>query len=101
MQKIIIMVTVVLFIVVGVAFAAISTIETVSHTSTLSGKVSAIELVKEGQKVTEGQVLVNVETIVGIAPTARSQIDGTIIKVFVIPGQHVTAGEPIVIVGKK
>lgn len=100
MNKIFLMVAVVLFLAVGVAMASVS-IVTVNHQSVLSGTISSIGIVHEGQVVKEGQVLVNVQTLVGTAPTSRAQLDGTVVKVLVVPGQKVSAGDIIVIIAKK
>lgn len=68
----------------------------VEHSAVLGGKVSGQGLVHVGTVVKEGDVLVNVETIAGVAPTSRSKINGVVSEVLVSPGTTVKTGQIVV-----
>jgi len=55
----------------------------------LSGTVASEGLAQVGQLVVEGDVLVNVQSFAGLAPTARATVDGQVMQVLVSPGQKV------------
>jgi len=55
----------------------------------LSGNVASEGLVQVGQLVSEGDVLVNVQSFAGLSPTARATVDGQVMQVLVSPGQQV------------
>ena|GEM_PF-171275 len=76
--------------------SAVSAAPVVEHSAVLSGKVSAQGLVSVGMTVAEGDVLVNVGTIAGIAPTSRSKAAGVVAEVLVAPGEAVKTGQVIV-----
>lgn len=67
----------------------------ISITSTLNGKVSSSNLVKAGQSVKEGQVLVMIDSIAGTVPAARATTDGTVLEVLVKPGDTIKSGQVI------
>ncbi len=68
----------------------------IDHSAVLNGKVAAQGLVKVNDTVQEGQVLVNVETLTGLAPTSRSKVTGVVKEVLVTPGQAVKTGQVVV-----
>lgn len=68
----------------------------VDHPAVLSGRVSSQGLVTVGTQVREGEVLVNVETLVGVAPTSRAKMSGTVAEVLVTPGSMVKTGTIVV-----
>lgn len=61
----------------------------VAQKSTLNGVVQADGLVKAGQSVSQGDVLVKVKTIMGAAPAARA----TVKAVYVTAGQQIAGGQ--------
>ncbi len=65
----------------------------VAQTSTLSGTVSAQGLVLQGAVVREGQVIVAIESVAGVASAARATVDGTVVEVLVKPGDRVKSGQ--------
>lgn len=73
----------------------------VEHSAVLGGKVSSQGLVQVGSVVKEGDVLVNVETIAGVAPTSRSKVNGVVAEVLVSPGTTVKTGQVVVRVESK
>jgi Acetyl/propionyl-CoA carboxylase, alpha subunit len=81
--------------------STVSAAPVVDHSAVLSGKVSAQGLVSVGMTVSEGDVLVNVGTIAGIAPTSRSKVTGVVTEVLVAPGEAVKTGQVIVRVEPK
>ena len=89
----ILLLTLVLVATVAVFSAAAATID---QTSSLNGVVLADSLVKPGDAVKEGQVLVKVSTIAGPAPAARATTDGRVASVLVQPGQTVKVGQVLV-----
>lgn len=68
----------------------------VDQKGVLTGRVAAQELVTVGTPVKEGRVLVRVESITGMAPAARANMDGTVREVLVRPGDMVRAGDVLV-----
>ncbi len=91
--KRILLLTMLLVVSVVVFSAAAASID---QTSSLNGVVLADSLVKPGDSVTEGQVLVKVSTIAGPAVASRATIDGRVESVLVQPGQTVKAGQVLV-----
>lgn len=69
--------------------------ELVSCSAVLEGRVAAADLVRAGQSVTAGQVLVNVETLSGLTPSVLSPIDGVVREVLIRPGQNIVSGEVV------
>lgn len=67
----------------------------VSQSSTLSGVVSSKGLVKKGDVVKEGQVLLIVESVAGEVPAARATIDGEVVEVLVQSGDNIKSGQTI------
>ena len=61
--------------------------------SSVAGQV--VSTVSVGEKVNEGAVLVTVKTLVGSAPAARANCDGTVVSVSVQPGQQVAANQVV------
>ena len=80
-----------LLIVSAVAYAAAP----VNQVSSLSGKVSAQNIVSKGQTVKEGQVLIMIESITGTAPAARANTDGVVTALMVKPGDMVKSGQVV------
>ena len=68
----------------------------IDHSAVLNGKVAAQVLVKVNDTVREGQVLVSVETLTGVAPTSRAKVTGVVTEVLVTPGQSVKTGQIVV-----
>lgn len=68
----------------------------IDHSAVLNGKVAAQGLVKVNDTVQEGQVLVSVETLTGVAPTSRAKVTGVVTEVLVTPGQSVKTGQIVV-----
>ena len=68
----------------------------IDHSAVLNGKVAAQGLVKVNDTVQEGQVLVSVETLTGVAPTSRAKVTGVVTEVLVTPGQLVKTGQIVV-----
>ena len=68
----------------------------IDHSAVLNGKVAAQGLVKVNDTVQEGQVLVSVETLTGVAPTSRAKVSGVVTEVLVTPGQSVKTGQIVV-----
>ena len=68
----------------------------IDHSAVLIGKVAAQGLVKVNDTVQEGQVLVSVETLTGVAPTSRAKVTGVVTEVLVTPGQSVKTGQIVV-----
>ena len=68
----------------------------IDHSAVLNGKVATQGLVKVNDTVQEGQVLVNVQTLTGIAPTSRAKVSGVVIEVLVAPGEPVKTGQVLV-----
>ena len=68
----------------------------VEHSAVLGGKVASQGLVNVGDTVKEGQALVNVETMAGVAPTSRSKVNGVVAEVLVTPGTVVKSGQIVV-----
>ena len=83
-----------LFVVAVAVFSAAAA--PVDQTSSLNGIVLADSLVKPGDMVKEGQVLVKVSTIAGPAPAARATLDGRVASVLVQPGDKVKVGQVLV-----
>ena len=83
---------VVMFALLSSASAAVL----VEHSAVLGGKVSDRGLVTVGSMVKEGDVLVNVETMAGVAPTSRSKVNGVVTEVLVTPGTVVKSGQIVV-----
>ena len=79
----------------GVAVAA-NSYGLVDHPAVLSGRVTSQGLVTVGTQVREGDVLVNVETLVGVAPTSRAKVSGVVAEVLVTPGSMVKTGAIVV-----
>lgn len=77
-------------------FASVSAAGLLDHVAVLNGKVATQGLVKTGDAVKEGQILVNVDTVAGIAPTARSKTAGIVKEVLVVPGDSVRTGQVVV-----
>ena len=67
----------------------------VKPTATLNGVVAAEGLVKAGTTVSEGQVLVQVETVAGLMPAARANGTGKVTEVYVTVGQRITSGQVV------
>ena len=65
----------------------------VAQKSTLNGVVQADGLVKVGQSVRQGDVLVKVKTIMGASPAARATVTGTVKAVYVTAGQQIAGGQ--------
>lgn len=63
----------------------------VAQKSTLNGVVQADGLVKVGQSVRQGDVLVKVKTIMGASPAARA----TVKTVYVTAGQQISGGQTV------
>ena len=68
----------------------------IDHSAVLNGKVAAQGLVKVNDTVQEGQVLVSVESLTGVAPTSRAKVTGVVTEVLVTPGQSVKTGQIVV-----
>ena len=68
----------------------------IDHSAVLNGKVAAQGLVKVNDTVQEGQVLLSVETLTGVAPTSRAKVTGVVTEVLVTPGQSVKTGQIVV-----
>ena len=77
-------------------FALTAIAADISITSTLNGKVSSSNLVRQGQEVKEGQTLVMIESIAGTVPAARATANGTVLQVLVKPGDTVKSGQVVV-----
>lgn len=77
-------------------FSTVSAAAVIEHTAVIKGNVSAIGLVTVGTNVQEGDILVNVETKLGTAPTARAKVNGKVVEVLVRPGTRVETGQVIV-----
>ena len=73
----------------GLALAA----GAVPQTSSLTGVVVADGLVSPGEMVSEGQVLVKVNTIAGMAAAVRANCNGKVVSVSVSPGSSIKAGQ--------
>lgn len=67
----------------------------VAQKSTLNGVVQADGLVKAGQSVSQGDVLVKVKTIMGASPAARATVTGTVKTVYVTAGQQISGGQTV------
>lgn len=67
----------------------------VVQNATVSGTVVADSLVQQGQSVSEGQILVKVNTIAGAMPAARATVSGTISRVLVVAGQNIASGQAV------
>ena len=91
--KKIVMLTLVLVGLVAMLSVAAAPVE---QSSSLSGIVLADSLVKDGELVKEGQVLVKVMTIAGPVPAARATVDGRVAAVLVKPGDKVAVGQVLV-----
>lgn len=74
----------------SIAFAG-----SVKPTATLNGVVAADGLVQVGAAVSEGQVLVQVKTVVGLIPAARANAAGKVTAVYVAAGDHLTSGQAV------
>lgn len=61
--------------------------------SSIAGQV--VSTVSVGAKVNEGAVLVTVKTLVGSAPAARANCDGTVTSVSVKAGQQIAADQVV------
>lgn len=83
-------------LVVFVSASHILASNTVDLTSVLGGTVMASQLAVPGSNVSEGSVLVTVQTIVGSAPAVRATVDGKIAEVLVKPGDVVKPGDILV-----
>lgn len=68
----------------------------VDQKTTLNGVVLADGLAAVGMQVSEGQVLVKVKTIAGLAPAARANIAGKVTAVLVKPGDNISNGQTVV-----
>lgn len=86
---------VVLLVIISVTWA-IAAANDVEEKSVLAGIVVAERLVTVGQNVKEGDALVCVQTMTGIAVAARATVDGTVTSVLVTPGTTVKAGDVVV-----
>lgn len=69
--------------------------KTIDQTSVLSGRVVAQGLVTPGTVVSEGNILVNVQTIAGPMPTARATSDGVVREVLVKAGDTIHSGDVV------
>lgn len=98
-QRRVIAVVIIILLLTAVAWVWASA-STVDQNGVLSGKVSASGLVTAGEFVKEGQVLVNIETITGLTPAARANVDGKVVEVYVKPGDTVKAGQVLVRIEK-
>lgn len=67
----------------------------VAQNATVSGTVVSDSLVKQGQSVSQGQILVKVNTIAGAMPAARATISGTVSRVLVVAGQNIASGQTV------
>lgn len=63
--------------------------------STLSGVVQAEGLVRVGQTVRQGDVLVQVKTLMGAMPASRATVSGTVKSVSVQAGQTISGGQAV------
>lgn len=69
---------------------------TVQQFCSLSGTVAADGLAVVGMTVSEGQSLVQVKTVAGLAVAARANCSGKVTAVAVKPGGVITAGQMVV-----
>ena len=65
----------------------------VEERSVLSGYVAKEGLAFVGQVVHEGDVLVNVKTMMGLTPAVRATVDGKVKEVRVQPGAPINSGD--------
>lgn len=63
--------------------------------STLSGVVQAEGLVRVGQTVRQGDVLVQVKTLMGAMPASRATVSSTVKSVSVQAGQTISGGQAV------
>ena len=68
----------------------------IDQTSTLGGKVSGQKLVVVGEKVKEGQALLQIEGIAGAMPAVRATADGVVAQVLVKPGDKIGGGQVVI-----
>lgn len=82
-------------IAVAIGVFSIAFAGSVKPTATLSGVVAADGLVQVGAAVSEGQVLVQVKTVAGLMPAARSNASGKVTAVYVAAGDHLASGQAV------
>lgn len=71
----------------------------VSYTAVLSGK--AVFVIPAGTAVTQGDVLLTVDSLAGPMAAARAAADGVVKQSLVAPGEDVKRGAAVVIVEEK
>lgn len=87
-QKLVVLVTIVMALLVGTLVSAAGLID---QKSVLSGKVHSA--VGPGSAVREGDVLVVVNTIMGPSPAVRATADGIVRELLVKPGADIRQGQ--------
>jgi len=88
-------VAVVGLLVIGILSVNAAQAGDVEQKAVMAGTVAAQGLVASGATVREGDVLVCVESITGVTPTARATVDGVVTAVLVKPGDRVKTGDVV------
>jgi biotin carboxyl carrier protein len=65
----------------------------VDQKASLAGTVTSDGLVKAGQSVHEGDVLVKIDTITGAISASRATTNGIVKEVLISPGAKIAAGD--------
>jgi len=82
-------------LVLGGAYSLVYGAGVSQQTATLTGTVSANQLAVAGQTVEEGDTLVMVNSIAGLVPAARANINGKVSAVLVKAGDKIQNGQVV------
>jgi biotin carboxyl carrier protein len=92
-RKSIIVMAIGFLLIAGGLFVTASSV--VDQKASLAGTVTSNGLVKPGDTVHEGDVLVKIDTITGAIPASRATTNGIVKDVLVSPGVSIAVGDVV------